>query len=972
MEAYRKERRKTMTMNWDGLRDDDDEFFESNDRISSVVPLDCVSSGSDDDDEDFDDSRISFASAVSSVHTPQFQAFATTATPMTPDYDIWMASPGSIKERRQRLFQGMGLSPNRELLSFKPGVSNNVPNGQVQTTAEVPAADTSVSKAQPQQNNKDSPKQELSHSPLPFLFVRSRSDGDIESLSIQKKRKEEFLGSISKQILTRTSSLISTQHEKSYPYQENIRASPKDSGNSPTIKQSGGLTSVGSKNRFGAFFLIKNLDTGKEFIVNEYDQDGMWNKLSDLQTGKQLTMEEFEKCLGYSPMVKELMRRENVNRMMNYPANQRKFNSYLSKSLRMSKRRGAAMLRSIKEVANSMTLRGEKDRENVLAMDQRNVKNQWVKVRQTGKSYKELSALHLCQEIQAHEGSIWTIRFSTDTRFLASAGEDKIIHVWEVQECEIMSMNEGSLTPGCLTPLHPSLASSPLHPSLSLSQDQSGLLEAAGNLHEKKKKGKGSSSKKGNHIPEYVHVPETVFSLSDRPFCSFKGHLDDVLDLSWSRSQVDLMDLQRLLSSSMDKTVRLWDLETKSCLKLFAHNDYVTCIHFNPMDDDYFISGSLDAKVRIWNIPDRQVVDWTDLHEMVTAACYTPDGQGALIGSHKGSCRMYSTDGCKLTQLEQITIRNKKKAHIKKITGFQFCPINPSEVLVTSADSRIRILDGSEVIRKFRGFRNTSSQIAASFTLDGKYVISASEDSQVFVWRCEEPRNTGTGKRTMITARSHEHFLCKDVSVAIPWPGTIKGEPPSMATAHSKRHSKRCPPQQSNTKCESPRKEDSPGSNNNKKSLPPLPNKKNNNNNNIERPITPPEEELAQVSRTDTGIVESSSILRSSSTREGDSPSISPATNLNSCSSIRAGDSPSISFASNPSSASIRYDHSPSISSATPSSSWSASRSWLDVVGHGHHPTQATAWGLVIVTATLGGEIRIYQNFGLPRRIGRL
>lgn len=34
------------------------------------------------------------------------------------------------------------------------------------------------------------------------------------------------------------------------------------------------------------------------------------------------------------------------------------------------------------------------------------------------------------------------------------------------------------------------------------------------------------------------------------------------------------MDLQLLLSSSMDKTVRLWDMESKSCLKVFAHNDY--------------------------------------------------------------------------------------------------------------------------------------------------------------------------------------------------------------------------------------------------------------------------------------------------------------------------------------------------------------------------------------------------------------
>lgn len=57
----------------------------------------------------------------------------------------------------------------------------------------------------------------------------------------------------------------------------------------------------------------------------------------------------------------------------------------------------------------------------------------------------------------------------------------------------------------------------------------------------------------------------------------------------------------------------------------------VTCIQFNPIDDRFFISGSLDAKVRIWSIPNRQVVDWTDLHEMVTAACYTPDGQVGCV-----------------------------------------------------------------------------------------------------------------------------------------------------------------------------------------------------------------------------------------------------------------------------------------------------------------------------------------------------
>jgi hypothetical protein len=72
------------------------------------------------------------------------------------------------------------------------------------------------------------------------------------------------------------------------------------------------------------------------------------------------------------------------------------------------------------------------------------------------------------------------------------------------------------------------------------------------------------------------------------------------------------------------------------------------------------------------------------------------------------------------------------------------------------------------------------------------------------------------------------------------------------------------------------------------------------------------------------------------------------------------------------SSSSIRYGDSPSISAApTPSSSWSSSWLWLDGGSHGNQTVQATAWGLVIVTATLGGEIRTYQNFGLPRKIGR-
>lgn len=424
-------RKRTMTMDWAGLgdfEDDDDRFFETHDRLSSALTFDMAGSSSDEEDEgDFDDCRHSFSSAVSSM-TSASRKFRTPAA-VSPDYDIWMAAPGSISERRRRLLHGMGLASNKDMvnaLSIRRVVSNaavldnnhNTKNGEIEGKEETEDNDNA-------------------------LFARSRSESDIERFLIEKRRKDEIVGKISKQRLTRTYSTMGVSSRTRICQQTPIRQSPA-------------LTSVMSSSnaRLGAYFLIKNLDTGKEFIVNEYDEDGMWNRLSDLQTGKQLTLEEFEKCVGYSPVVKELMRRENVNRINYEPfVDLRKFNSYLSKSVRLSKRRGAALLKNIKGVAHSMSLRGvDKDGNDGGTSDsprkgkdnnKHGKANEWVKVRPTGKSYKELSALHMCQEIQAHEGSIWTIKFSPDAHYLASGGNDQVIHVWEVQECELMSMNEG-------------------------------------------------------------------------------------------------------------------------------------------------------------------------------------------------------------------------------------------------------------------------------------------------------------------------------------------------------------------------------------------------------------------------------------------------------------------------------------------------------------------------------------------------
>ncbi|KAJ1398543.1 putative WD repeat-containing protein 44-like [Sesbania bispinosa] len=74
----------------------------------------------------------------------------------------------------------------------------------------------------------------------------------------------------------------------------------------------------------------------------------------------------------------------------------------------------SALLRNIKGVASGFIR--EREREAAVQQHQQNqhvveAKNKWVRVWQSGKSHKELSALHLCQEFQAHDGCIWNINF---------------------------------------------------------------------------------------------------------------------------------------------------------------------------------------------------------------------------------------------------------------------------------------------------------------------------------------------------------------------------------------------------------------------------------------------------------------------------------------------------------------------------------------------------------------------------------
>uniref|UniRef100_A0A7N0VM58 Uncharacterized protein n=1 Tax=Kalanchoe fedtschenkoi TaxID=63787 RepID=A0A7N0VM58_KALFE len=487
---------------------------------------------------------------------------------------------------------------------------------------------------------------------------------------------------------------------------------------------------------------VRDLDNGAEFVIGEPQREGLLYRIREVGSNRLVSLEEFQRALGSSKLVQRFLRKQDSARKDVADGKKKVKNGWLGKLSAFG-----CMVDVHKEIdighLNIKPTVGSRIRD--------------VKVHPHKKHSKELSSLLSAQDFLAHKGSILTMKFSPDGQFLASGGEDGVVRVWKVIETD--RSKRVDLADSDLPNLYTALS--------NLSKSSLESLDA-----DKEKLNKAGTKKLSDLAP--VIVPPKVFSIREKPLHEYKGHCDQVLDLSWSKKG-------HLLSSSVDKTVRLWKIGHDCCLAIFAHNNYVTSVQFNPENEDYFISGSIDGKVRIWEVQGCQVVDWTDTKEIITAVCYRPDGMGGIVGSLTGNCLVYSIRDNHLELDNQVSLQGKKKLQGKRITGFQFSPCDPSKVMVTSADSAVRILCGIEVICKLKGSRS-SSQTSASFTADGKHIVSANEDSNVHVWNYVNQEKSATTAKTI---ESYESFSSQNASIAIPWPGVKKSRilPDSLSTS---------------------------------------------------------------------------------------------------------------------------------------------------------------------------------------------
>lgn len=325
----------------------------------------------------------------------------------------------------------------------------------------------------------------------------------------------------------------------------------------------------------------------------------------------------------------------------------------------------------------------------------------------------------------------YALQFSLDGRYLAAAGSDRVVRVYEVisspadraDEIELAQMQKAEQ--GCQR------RASSICPSNACAVNQ-------------------SNTKAG--VPAAA-APELAPIFKSTPIHMFEGHTGDILDLSWSKNNF-------LLSCSTDKTAKLWHPNRSECLCTFSTSAIVSSVDFHPTDDRFFVTGGLDGKLRLWNITARRVQSIHDVPGVITAVAFSSKGSAVCVGTHSGTILTFScTDS--LTYINSVVVKSaaaSKTTQASKITSIQPIKLDcsaapaagaPEYMTITSNDSRVRIysIASRRLISRFKStsYINRTSQIRATSSSDSHFIVSGSEDASIHVWSLASNATPFTG-----------------------------------------------------------------------------------------------------------------------------------------------------------------------------------------------------------------------------------
>ena len=207
---------------------------------------------------------------------------------------------------------------------------------------------------------------------------------------------------------------------------------------------------------------------------------------------------------------------------------------------------------------------------------------------------------------------------------------------------------------------------------------------------------------------------------ADQARMVLKGHAGTV----WSVAITP--DGRTVVSSSLDKTLKIWDLVTGTCRATFeGHANFVLGVAITP-DGRTVVSGSGDKTLKIWDLATGNCRATLKVHtDMVRGVAITPNGRTVVSGSGDKTLKIWdlATGNCHATL----------EGHASPVLGVAITP-DGRTVVSGSSDKTLKVWDLATGNCRATLEGHANSVFSVAITPDGRTIVSGSLDKTLKVW----------------------------------------------------------------------------------------------------------------------------------------------------------------------------------------------------------------------------------------------
>lgn len=207
-----------------------------------------------------------------------------------------------------------------------------------------------------------------------------------------------------------------------------------------------------------------------------------------------------------------------------------------------------------------------------------------------------------------HTADVTCGAFSSDGRFLYTAGSDKVVRVWNVASRAQVRVIRGQIGSGKIGQIN----------SMALSPDGNALVLAGTNL--------GSVDGR-NSVSREVASVRVVDPATGNVLGDLAGQDNSAVSVAVSRDSLVLS------GDSRTGTIFVWDLQTKKRLATYKKHAGAVFGLVTARDQDWAASGGTDGKVKVWSIKDGKDQFEIAVGGPVVSMALSPDSNWLAVGT---------------------------------------------------------------------------------------------------------------------------------------------------------------------------------------------------------------------------------------------------------------------------------------------------------------------------------------------------